>query len=273
MRLAYADRDQYLGDPRFRPRAGRRADRPGLSRAALGADLARPRRWRSVDAGTPAGAPTVAARRLRQPERGTSHFVAVDRWGNVASETSTIESGFGSGLMVNGYYLNNELTDFSFVPEKDGCPVANRVEGGKRPRSSMSADHRLRPGRHGPARGRRGGRRDDHRPGRQGDHRRDRLASAARRQAIALPMIFAPGDTVYVEKRHLPRSDDPAAPGARPRRSSRCAPGFKANAIEWVDGRWVGARRSAQRRRGGLANEGGTWLGSSNISTISSRCS
>ena len=67
-----------------------------------------------------------------------SHFVAVDRWGDVASETSTIESSFGSGLMVNGYYLNNELTDFSFVPEKDGCPVANRVEGGKRPRSSMS---------------------------------------------------------------------------------------------------------------------------------------
>ena len=75
---------------------------------------------------------------VQQPERGTSHFVAVDRWGDVASETSTIESGFGSGLMVNGYYLNNELTDFSFVPEKDGCPVANRVEGGKRPRSSMS---------------------------------------------------------------------------------------------------------------------------------------
>src|ERR671910_3183188 len=72
------------------------------------------------------------------PERGTSHMVAVDRWGNVASLTSTIESAFGSGLMVNGYYLNNELTDFTFAPERDGAPVANRVEGGKRPRSSMS---------------------------------------------------------------------------------------------------------------------------------------
>ncbi len=88
-------------------------------------------------AGMPAGAETACAQ-LLQPERGTSHFVAVDKWGDVASETSTIESSFGSGIMVNGYYLNNELTDFSFVPEKDGCPVANRVEGGKRPRSSMS---------------------------------------------------------------------------------------------------------------------------------------
>ncbi len=54
------------------------------------------------------------------------------------SYTSTIEGSFGSGLMVGGYYLNNELTDFSFSPTKDGMPVANRVEGGKRPRSSMA---------------------------------------------------------------------------------------------------------------------------------------
>ena len=53
-------------------------------------------------------------------EAGTSHFVAVDRWGEVASLTSTIESGFGSGLVVNGYYLNNELTDFNFVPVTEG---------------------------------------------------------------------------------------------------------------------------------------------------------
>ena len=59
-------------------------------------------------------------------------------FGNVATLTSTIESIFGSGLMVNGYYLNNELTDFNIVPERNGLPVANRVEGGKRPRSSMS---------------------------------------------------------------------------------------------------------------------------------------
>ncbi len=115
-----------------------------------------------------------------QPERGTSHFVAVDTRGDVASETSTIESAFGSGLMVNGYYLNNELTDFSFVPEKDGCPVANRVEGGKRPRSSMSPTIVYGPDGKRAARGRRGGRLDHPGAGRQGDHRRDRLASDAR---------------------------------------------------------------------------------------------
>jgi len=82
-----------------------------------------------------------AARRApdTQPERaGTSHFVVVDRHGDMVSATSSIETGFGSGLMTNGFLLNNELTDFAFVPEKDGAPVANRVEGGKRPRSSMS---------------------------------------------------------------------------------------------------------------------------------------
>ena len=79
--------------------------------------------------------------------------------------------------MVNGYYLNNELTDFSFVPAVDGVPVANRVEGGKRPRSSMSPTIVFGPDGKRPAGGRRGRRRDDHRPGRQGDHRGDRLAA------------------------------------------------------------------------------------------------
>ncbi|WAT17157.1 gamma-glutamyltransferase family protein [Aurantiacibacter sp. MUD11] len=71
-------------------------------------------------------------------EQGTTHFVAVDSEGAMVSYTSTVEGGFGSGLAFGGYHLNNELTDFSFVPENDGVPVANRVESGKRPRSSMS---------------------------------------------------------------------------------------------------------------------------------------
>ncbi len=71
-------------------------------------------------------------------ESGTSHFVAVDRDGKAVSYTSTIEGPFGSGLMFGGFYLNNELTDFSFAAEEDGRPIANRVEGGKRPRSSMA---------------------------------------------------------------------------------------------------------------------------------------
>lgn len=68
----------------------------------------------------------------------TSHFSIVDASGNVVSMTTTIENGFGSRLMVGGFLLNNELTDFSFVPEVDGKPVANAIEPGKRPRSSMA---------------------------------------------------------------------------------------------------------------------------------------
>ncbi|MEM6890862.1 MAG: gamma-glutamyltransferase, partial [Pseudomonadota bacterium] len=68
----------------------------------------------------------------------TSHFVIVDAAGNVASMTTTIENAFGSRLMVRGFLLNNELTDFSFRSHADGVPIANRVEPGKRPRSSMS---------------------------------------------------------------------------------------------------------------------------------------
>ncbi|CAN5341510.1 hypothetical protein BH10PSE8_BH10PSE8_08640 [soil metagenome] len=72
-------------------------------------------------------------------ENGTSHISVVDADGNAVSMTTTIEDGFGARLMTaGGFLLNNELTDFSFLPEEDGKPVANRVEGGKRPRSSMA---------------------------------------------------------------------------------------------------------------------------------------
>jgi gamma-glutamyltranspeptidase / glutathione hydrolase len=71
-------------------------------------------------------------------ERGTSHITIVDRWGNAVAFTTTIEAPFGSRIMVKGFLLNNELTDFSAIPAIDGKPVANRVEPGKRPRSSMS---------------------------------------------------------------------------------------------------------------------------------------
>ncbi|MEO7240992.1 MAG: gamma-glutamyltransferase family protein, partial [Sphingomicrobium sp.] len=135
-RVAFADRDRYLADPDFQrvPVAG--LIDPGYlaDRSTL---IAADRTLASVAAGVPAGATRVTAGR-EPAEAGTSHFVAVDRWGNVASETSTIESAFGSGLIVNGYYLNNELTDFSVVPTVDNDWVANRVEGGKRPRSSMA---------------------------------------------------------------------------------------------------------------------------------------
>lgn len=68
----------------------------------------------------------------------TSHFSIIDQWGNMVAMTATVENAFGSRLMVGGFMLNNQLTDFSFIPERNGLPTANRVEGGKRPRSSMS---------------------------------------------------------------------------------------------------------------------------------------
>jgi gamma-glutamyltranspeptidase/glutathione hydrolase len=193
----------------------------------------------NVVAGVPAGVPATCAP-APQPERGTSHFVAVDRWGDVASETSTIESSFGSGLMVNGFYLNNELTDFSFEPDKDGCPVANRVEGGKRPRSSMSPTIVYAPdGKPIIAVGAAGGSTipaqvikaiiamvDFHLPP---------------QQAIALPMIYAPGDTVFVESGTFLETMIPQLQALGHSNIRTLPPGtFKANAVEWLNGRWVG---------------------------------
>ena len=136
-RLAYADRELYLGDADFVsvPVAGL-MDADYL--AERGRLIAPDRSLTSVEAGSPRGAALALADGAGPEESGTSHFVAIDREGNAVSYTSTIEGSFGSGIMVGGYFLNNELTDFSFVPEAAGRPVANRVEGGKRPRSSMA---------------------------------------------------------------------------------------------------------------------------------------
>ncbi len=136
MQLAYADRGKYLGDSDF-------VDVPVnglLDKQYLAARrmLISPYMVRSdYPAGTPPGA---QPRTPSDPvaEHGTTHFVAVDRDGNVATMTSTVESIFGSHLVANGYVLNNELTDFTFAPESDAMPVANRVEANKRPLSSMS---------------------------------------------------------------------------------------------------------------------------------------
>lgn len=138
MRLAYADRGRYSADADFVavPVAGM-IDRTYLAQrsALIAPDTSVPH----VAAGTPPGAERlVRADPPLAEEHGTSHFVVVDRTGRAVSYTSTIESAFGSGLMVGGYYLNNELTDFDMNPQLDGRQVANRVEGGKRPRSSMS---------------------------------------------------------------------------------------------------------------------------------------
>jgi gamma-glutamyltranspeptidase / glutathione hydrolase len=137
-RLAYADRARYSADPDFVavPVAGM-IDRTYL--ASRSSEITATASLAKVSAGTPPGAEGLSrADPVLAAEHGTSHFSAIDRAGNAVSYTSTIESSFGSGLVVGGYYLNNELTDFDMAPELDGRLVANRVEGGKRPRSSMT---------------------------------------------------------------------------------------------------------------------------------------
>jgi gamma-glutamyltranspeptidase/glutathione hydrolase len=134
-RLMYADRDQYVGDPAFVevPVAGLLDPAYVAQRAGLIAPRAGP----PPEVGTPPGAMAMAQDRTREPA-GTSHFIVRDAGGNVVSMTTTVESLFGSGRMVDGFFLNNQLTDFSFDPyDAQGKPVANAVAPGKRPRSTM----------------------------------------------------------------------------------------------------------------------------------------
>jgi gamma-glutamyltranspeptidase/glutathione hydrolase len=133
-RLMYADRDRYIGDPRTVPVPVERLLDPSYIRvrAQLIGDRAGP--------APPPGLITLPrARDATAESPGTSHFVVVDAVGNVVSMTTTVESVFGSGRTVGGFVLNNQLTDFSFVPtDETGAPAANAVHGGKRPRSSMA---------------------------------------------------------------------------------------------------------------------------------------
>ena len=137
-RLAFADRGRYMADVDFVP-----MPLTGLLDADYLADrseqLNRDTALEDVVPGTPAFS---HAMNLSDDDAiefpSTSHFSIVDAYGNVASMTTTIENGFGSRLMVRGFMLNNELTDFSFRTHTDGVPIANRLEPGKRPRSSMA---------------------------------------------------------------------------------------------------------------------------------------
>jgi gamma-glutamyltranspeptidase/glutathione hydrolase len=143
-RLAFADRAQYLGDPDFvQPPGGNwmrllnpayLADRAGLiaaQPAGQSMKVAKP--------GTPGGMKSAYAPMPEQPEYGTSHISIVDAYGNAIAMTTTIEDQFGARQLVKGFLLNNELTDFSYAPtDAEGRPVANRVQPGKRPRSSMA---------------------------------------------------------------------------------------------------------------------------------------
>lgn len=199
-RLAYADRARYSADADFVPvPVAGMIDRKYLAaRSALidpGKTIPR------AVAGTPPGAERLSFADSRQLEEyGTSHFSVIDRAGNAVSYTSTIEGPFGSGIMTGGYFLNNELTDFDMNPELDGRMVANRVEAGKRPRSSMTPTLVYGP-----------------------DGRLRMVVGAAggvtipaqvlraiigvidwdlgMQEALALPVIFAPGtETVFIEQ-------------------------------------------------------------------------
>ncbi|MHC8413032.1 gamma-glutamyltransferase [Pseudomonas sp. Hz4] len=135
-RLAYADRALYVADADFVPVPVKGLVDPSYlaSRAALIGD----RSMGTAKPGTPPGI-QVAYAPDRSPLRiSTSQVVAVDDEGGAVSMTTTVESAFGSHLMVQGFLLNNQMTDFSFIPEENGQKIANRVEPGKRPRSSMA---------------------------------------------------------------------------------------------------------------------------------------
>ncbi|MGV3479108.1 MAG: gamma-glutamyltransferase [Sphingobium sp.] len=127
-RVMYADRDAWVGDVPDVPVKGLLDPAYVASRAAL----IGPRAGPPPAAGTPPGA-TAPKRDATVEPGGTSHFVIVDKWGNAVSMTTTVESIFGSGRMVDGFFLNNQMTDFSFIPEGP-----NAVGPGKRPRSSMT---------------------------------------------------------------------------------------------------------------------------------------
>jgi gamma-glutamyltranspeptidase / glutathione hydrolase len=137
-RLAFADRNLYLGDPEFvaAPVAALLDPSYLSARAAL---IDPKKAMTTIAAGEPLPAAAWEFASGTASERpSTSHFSIVDRFGDAVAMTTSVQGAFGSQLMVGGFILNNQLTDFDYVPTVGGKPVANRVEGGKRPLSSMS---------------------------------------------------------------------------------------------------------------------------------------
>lgn len=136
-KLAYADRKRYMADADFVPVPKGLLDGGYLATRAKLVDPAR-----TMGKASPGEAPRGAGLYGRDGTRennGTSHISIIDSAGNALSMTSSIEGAFGARVMVSGFLLNNELTDFAFRPrDKAGVPVANRVQPGKRPRSSMA---------------------------------------------------------------------------------------------------------------------------------------
>ncbi len=237
-RLAYADRERYLADGDFVsvPVTGLM---DGDYLAARGRLIAPDARMADVSHGAPGGVAVAPPDGDEPAENGTSHFVVVDGAGNAVSYTSTIEGPFGSGLMFGGFYLNNELTDFSFTPEKDGQKIANRVEGGKRPRSSMAPTLVYAPdGELVMAIGAAGGGTIPVQVARGLIGMIDFGLGAA--EALALPVLFSPGDEITVEKGSALEAMIPALEALGHNVTARELP-LKANAARKVDGTWSGA--------------------------------
>jgi gamma-glutamyltranspeptidase/glutathione hydrolase len=137
-RLAFADRNLYLGDPKFVDAPVTELLAPGYlrERAAL---IDPAKALPQVVAGSPhPGVAWQYAPGSGSERPSTSHLSIADRFGDAVAMTTSVQGAFGSQLMVGGFILNNQLTDFDYQPEVDGKPVANRIEGGKRPLSSMA---------------------------------------------------------------------------------------------------------------------------------------
>ena len=235
-RLAYADRDAFMGDTDFVSVPARGLLDPAYlaRRSAL---ISPTSTMANPVAGNPAGAPPCTAPSAI-PEHGTTDMAAVDAQGNVSEVTSTIESVFGSGLTIDGIMLNNELTDFDIVPEKNGCLAANRVQAGKRPRSSMAPTIVYGPdGKVRIAIGAAGG--------------STIIAQVAKaligvidwhmsaQDAIAMGLIYTPGPGGAVEQGTQLEPMLPAL--AQLGEHLRAMPlGLKANAVEQIGGHWRG---------------------------------
>nr|WP_326525736.1 gamma-glutamyltransferase [Sphingomonas sp.] len=247
-RLAYADRNLYIGDPDYVrvPVAGLLDSAYLAQRSAL---ISPDTTMATIAAGTPPGAPQ---RQRAEPAEtpGTTSLSVADRMGNVVAVTTTVEGVYGSGLTVNGIVLNNELTDFDRVPDSGGWLVANRVEGGKRPRSSMAPTIvydaqgrvRLSIGAAG------------------GPTIIAQIAKAvmgvvdfglSAQDAIAMGLLYAPGPGGVAEAGTERAAMVPALQ-ALGERVTVAPLGLKANAVEWVGGRWAGG---ADPRSEGVAGD------------------
>lgn len=237
MQLAYADREKYLGDASFVqvPVTGL-IDKAYLAERSALIDPSKA--LADYPAGNPQGAmPRTAA--ISGEVAGTTHFSAVDAKGSIANMTSTIEGPFGSQLIAGGFFLNNELTDFTFAPEKDGAPVANRVEGGKRPLSSMAPTIVFnREGKPVLALGSAGGKRIIM-------HVTKTLVGVLDfglplKEAIALPNLYFGGGALLVEeKTTLAAMAQQLANFGQPVKPEDL--GSKVNGLQLIDGQWTGA--------------------------------